>query len=120
MTAKRIPLARADDFHPGSCRFFTIENREIGVYVLPDGEFRAVLNVCPHKGAPVCRGPLGGTWPPSTPGTLAFAHDDEILMCPWHGREYDLRTGREIYQASPTRLRMYPIEVDDGTVVVVL
>lgn len=93
---------------------------EIGIYRLLDGEFKAVLNICPHKGAPICKGTIGGTWPPSAPGTLTFAHDGHILTCPWHGREYDLRTGYEIYQKHPTRLRTYPVEVDDGTLVVVL
>jgi nitrite reductase/ring-hydroxylating ferredoxin subunit len=93
---------------------------EVGVYRLEDGTLRAVRNACPHKGAPICRGSVGGTWPPSAPGTLEYAHDGEILSCPWHGREYDLRSGREIYQPAPTRLRLYRIEVDDDAVVVIL
>jgi nitrite reductase/ring-hydroxylating ferredoxin subunit len=91
---------------------------EIGIIRLRDGEWRAVRNWCPHKGAPICRGIVGGTWPPSAPGELAYERDGEVLVCPWHGFEYDLHTGREMFQPVPTRLRLYPVSIRDGQVYV--
>jgi nitrite reductase (NADH) small subunit len=116
--SRRIALGPADEFPFGMCRLFTIGAREVGVIRLPSGTFRAVLNRCPHKAAPICKGIIGGTWPPSAPGDLQFGREGEVLVCPWHGREFDLRTGEELYQKRPTRLRLLPIEVDDGTVIV--
>ena len=81
----------------------------IGVTRLRDGTIKAVRNWCPHKGAAICQGIIGGTWPPSKPGELAYDREGEILVCPWHGFEYDLKTGNELYRKVPTRLRFYEI-----------
>lgn len=81
----------------------------IGVTRLRDGTIKAVRNWCPHKGAAICKGIIGGTWPPSAPGDLAYDREGEILICPWHGFEYDLKTGDELYRKAPTRLRFYEV-----------
>lgn len=113
-----ITLGQADEFPLATCRVFTIGAREIGVVRLPSGAFRAVLNRCPHKGAPICKGFVGGTWLPSAPGDLQFGRDGEVLVCPWHGREFDLNTGEELYHERPMKLRLLPIDVDNGTIIV--
>jgi nitrite reductase/ring-hydroxylating ferredoxin subunit len=41
------------------------------------GELYALAGVCPHAGGPLGQGALHGT----------------TLVCPWHGWEYDCRTG---------------------------
>ena len=95
-----------------------IPGQNIGVVRLRDGQLRAVRNVCPHKGAPICRGIVGGTWMPSEPGSLLYDREGEVLACPWHGWEYDLDTGMEMFRDVPTRLRFYPVTVRDGQVYV--
>jgi nitrite reductase (NADH) small subunit len=116
----KLPVGAADDFVEGRFKFLTIDSREIGIIRLRGGTFRAVLNRCPHKGAPICKGHVGGTWPPSGPGELEFAREGEVLVCPWHGFEYDLVSGEELYKDRPTRLRMYETSVEDGQVMVAL
>ena len=81
----------------------------IGVTRLRDGTIKAVRNWCPHKGAAICKGIIGGSWPTSAPGDLAYDREGEILVCPWHGFEYDLKTGDELYRKVPTRLRFYEV-----------
>jgi nitrite reductase/ring-hydroxylating ferredoxin subunit len=81
----------------------------VGVTRLRDGTIKAVRNWCPHKGAAICKGIIGGTWPPSSPGELDYDREGEILVCPWHGFEYDLNTGDELYRNTPTRLRFYEV-----------
>ena len=95
-----------------------IPGQDIGVVRLRDGQLRAVRNYCPHKGAPICRGIVGGTWMPSQPGSLVYDREGEVLACPWHGWEYDLDTGMEMFRPVPTRLRFYPVTVRDGQVYV--
>jgi len=80
----------------------------------------AVLNRCPHKGAPVCRGIVGGTWPPSAVGELSFERDGHVLTCPWHGFEFDLSTGAELFQERPMRLRKYRTMTEGGSVFLML
>lgn len=89
---------------------------KIGVTRLRDGTIRAVRNWCPHKGAAICKGVIGGTWPPSAPGDLVYDREGEILVCPWHGFEYDLRTGDELYRKAPTRLRFYEVVERDARI----
>ena len=94
--------------------------REIGVIRLHSGELRAVMNRCPHKGAPICRGIVGGAWDSSGPGEIVFDNSRDVLVCPWHGFEFDLGTGRETFWKRPASLRMYPVEESEGEVFVTI
>lgn len=114
----RADAGSIDEFERGKFKLINLDGQEIGVMRLQNGEFRAVRNYCPHKGAPICAGVVGGTWPPCEPNTLKFGREGEVLVCPWHGLEYDLNTGRELFDTGATRLRMYPVSVEDGRVVV--
>ena len=106
------------DYEVGKFAITVINGKEIGVIRLASGNIRAVWNYCPHRGAPVCRGTIGGTWPPSAPGELQYEKDGEVLVCPWHGFEFDLDNGFELYRTKPSRLRLYPVEHSDGRVIV--
>ena len=92
----------------------------IGVTRLRDGAIKAVRNWCPHKGAAICKGIIGGTWPPSAPGEFSYDREGEILICPWHGFEYDLKTGDELYRKVPTRLRFYQVIERDQKIYLVV
>ncbi len=117
---KQVTVGKADEFPVGKFRIVEIDGREIGITRLASGEFRAVRNHCPHKGAPVCKGIVGGTWLPCGVGEMVYGHDGEVLVCPWHGYEFDLNTGVELYQKDPNKLLMYPAIVENGSVVVTL
>jgi nitrite reductase (NADH) small subunit len=117
---KQIIAGPVSDFPVGKFKIIDVDGREIGITQLKSGEFRAVRNVCPHKGAPVCRGSIGGTSLPSGVGELIYGREGEILACPWHGFEFDLNTGVEIFQDKPTKLLMYPAAVKNGDVVITL
>lgn len=116
--ARRWPVAKASDLSPGECLIVEVKRHSIGVFNV-NGDFVAVLNVCPHELAPVCRGKVSGTTLPSKPGEYRWGRDGEILSCPWHGWEFDLLTG-EALADKRVRVRRYPTEVRDGTVFIVL
>ena len=107
-----------DQFTEGRFVIIQAGKHSVGITRMRSGALKAVRNWCPHKGAPICRGSISGTWPPSEPGQLRYDADMEVLACPWHGFEYDLRDGRELYREPPTRLRFFPVTVRDGTVYV--
>lgn len=117
---KQVVVGKASDFTVGQLRIVEVDGREIGIARLPSGEFRAVRNVCPHKGAPVCKGFISGTALPSAPGELVYGRDGEVLVCPWHGYEFDLNDGMQLYQSDPSKLLMYPAQLQDDSVVVTL
>jgi nitrite reductase/ring-hydroxylating ferredoxin subunit len=87
-----------------------LNHLEIGIYRVA-GALRAYRNVCPHMGAPVCRGTVAGTTLPSNVYQYAYGRDGEILQCPWHGWEFDLVSGEHLVEHSRARLRSYPVQV---------
>jgi nitrite reductase/ring-hydroxylating ferredoxin subunit len=91
---------------------------ELGVFLV-GGSYRAYRNVCPHEGAPVCRGTISGTVLPSGVYEYRYDEDRKVLRCPWHGWEFDLSTGRHLVDPG-VRLRSYQVEAADGMVYVVL
>jgi nitrite reductase (NADH) small subunit len=117
---KQVSVGKAADFPVGKFTIVQVDGREIGITQLKNGEFRAVRNHCPHKGAPVCKGFISGTMLPGGVGELVYGRDGEILVCPWHGYEFDLNTGEQVYQDDKGKLLMYPAALKDGEVVVTL
>jgi len=117
-TSQAWPVAQASEIAPGERRIVTIKERSVGIFNV-NGEFIAVLNICPHELAPVCKGRVGGTTLPSAPGEYTWGREGEIVACPWHGWEFDLLTGTMLAD-SRIRLRRYPVEVRNGTVYVTL
>jgi len=107
-----------ESFDIGVMRIVEVGRRQIGILREANGVVHAVLNICPHKGAPVCKGPVGGTMLPSAPGELIFANDGKVLKCPWHGYEFDIETGTSLFGITRGKLRKFPTEVRDGKVFV--
>ena len=66
-----------------------------------DGRVTALDDRCPHFGASLSDGSIEGS----------------VVVCPWHGREYDLLTGRCIGFQD---VNAYPVEVrEDGIFVLI-
>lgn len=106
------PVATVGELPPGSRKIVEVDGRSIGVFNV-GGRFYALRNTCPHQGAPLCLGAIGGTMADSAPGEYTPARDGEILACPWHGWEFDITTGRSIFNPHRTRVRSYEVTVQD-------
>ena len=113
VTGERVPVGRVADIPHGG-RIVDVNGMSIGLFRIQD-DIVAVLNICPHELAPVCRGIQRGTSLPSAPGEFIWGREDEILACPWHQWEFDLRTGQSLTDAR-VRVRTFPVEVDNGDV----
>ena len=109
----RHVVARVSELPPGERRIVEVEGRSIGIFNV-HGEFYALRNTCPHQGAPLCLGDVKGTALPSPPGEYRWEREGEILRCPWHGWEFDLKTGRSIFNPHKMRVRSYEVSVDAG------
>ncbi len=115
----RITVCAAEEIAPGQKRIVDDPKTGISIGVFNiDGEFFAVKNVCPHLGAPLCQGTVHGTLRPSPVFEFRPDLQGRVLRCPWHGWEFDIVTGKALYDAT-SRVRSYPCEVNsDGDVVV--
>lgn len=106
-------VGSVDEMPPGSYKFVQAGKFGIGVYNV-DGEFRAVTNYCPHRGGPLCVGRRYPVIDSSAPYEFEVSGGDEILKCPWHGWEFDLRDGES--EVGKKRIRTHKVRVEDGTV----
>jgi nitrite reductase (NADH) small subunit len=99
----------ASDIPVGGRKMLKVRNIEVGVFNI-DGEYYAVSNWCPHEGGPVCRGFVSGTVvsDQSTGWKPEWVKDGEVLCCPWHGYEFEIKTGACINRGE-LRLRRYKV-----------
>lgn len=116
-------VADADEIADGERIVIQLEGREIAVF-RHDGEYFAYLNWCVHQGGPCGEGSLSGTRIASydrEEGEVksSWEREGEILNCPWHGWEYDLTNG-ECLSREDIQLPSYPVEIEDGRIVVKL
>jgi len=104
-------VALVADVPPGSRVIVHVGGRSIGIFNVA-GTFHALRNLCPHQQAPLCEGPLTGTTLPSLPGHYEYGREGQILRCPWHGWEFDVTTGRSLFDPARCRVRAYPVTVE--------
>lgn len=84
-------VAGPDEIGPDSVKRVVAGGKVIAL-ARTRGGYCALDNACPHAGGPLSEGSI----------------EDGLLVCPWHGREYNLVTGAcEGYAAVTT----YPVEL---------
>jgi len=110
--AKHI-VATVDEIPPGGRKLVELSGRHIGIFNI-DGEFFALRNRCPHQGGPLCEGKLSGLVQSDRPGQYDYSRPGEILRCPWHGWEFDIKTGQSWVDPAKTRVRNYPVTLESG------
>jgi 3-phenylpropionate/trans-cinnamate dioxygenase ferredoxin subunit len=113
----RHVVAAAGEIPPGGRKLVTVRGRQIGIFN-HGGEYFALLNRCPHQGAELCKGTLIGLATSKEPGHFELTRQGEMLKCPWHGWEYDIRPGQSGCDPNDTKVRAYPVTVEPGTMLV--
>lgn len=113
----RHVVAAARDIPPGGRHLFSIRGRPIAVFNVK-GEFFALLNRCPHQGGSLCEGAITGLVLADQPGEYRYEREGEIIRCPWHGWEFDIRTGQSWCEPSKIATRHYDVEVASGAALV--
>jgi nitrite reductase/ring-hydroxylating ferredoxin subunit len=96
MAELRFPLEEIPE--NGSVRR-TVGEREIAVF-RKGSELYAIDANCPHR-----RGPLDE----------AILPDSYVVACPWHGWQFDIRTGKS--PSHPAQVFCYDVRLEDGLVV---
>jgi 3-phenylpropionate/trans-cinnamate dioxygenase ferredoxin subunit len=113
----REVVARACDVAPGQCKIVSAKGREIGIFNL-GGEFFALANRCPHAGGPLCEGRIVALVQSDGPGHYRLARQNEFLRCPWHGWEYDIRSGQSWCDPKSVVARQFEVTVERGEMLV--
>ncbi len=109
----RHVVARIDEIPPGSRKIVEVAGRSIGIFNV-DGELHALRNRCPHQGGPLCEGFVMASLRSSGPGDYDHRPGEALVRCPWHGWEFDVRTGQSWFDPQKTRVKRYPVSVEAG------
>ncbi|SRR6266542_2617011 len=97
-----IAVAKVEDIRPGTVKHVRAGDVELALARVGD-EFYATQGKCLHLEGPLGEGEL----------------EDHVLTCPWHGWQYDVRTGLNEFDRA-IALQTYGVRVDNGEVKVEL
>jgi nitrite reductase (NADH) small subunit len=98
--ARWVKVARIEDVPAGSAGEFVAEDRLVALYHIDD-DLYALDGICPHQGGPLGQGQVSGY----------------VVTCPWHGWQYDVRTGQHQSIQSLVH-RSFPVKVEEGDIYV--
>ncbi|HXX20120.1 MAG TPA: Rieske 2Fe-2S domain-containing protein [Candidatus Acidoferrum sp.] len=122
-TSERIYVGASDRVPEGGRLVVDVNEKTVGIFRF-EGTLYAWENVCAHQGGPVCQGKIihrvtevidsGGE-------SRGFAFDESHLhiVCPWHGFEYDIKTGVHPGRPAARLIRVAVEETSDGIYVTV-
>lgn len=91
-----IRIASIDEIPDGEGREFTVGDRILAVFQI-EGQFFVMDGICPHAGGPLADGGL----------------HEGIVTCPWHGWQFDVKTGHHCLNDRIQQTR-YECRVQDG------
>jgi nitrite reductase (NADH) small subunit len=116
--AERTAVCSVSDLAPGEKRVVQSGRREMLLCRAPSGNIHAVGNICPHQGAPLCDGTFGGTAVADGVGHYEWGLDGEVVRCPWHGWEFDVKSGRSLFGEATARIATYEVTVEGDDIFV--
>jgi len=95
------PVCNQSELGDGQMLLARVAGERITIARCPEGFF-AFEDHCTHKGGPLSDGAL-----------IACT-----VQCPWHGSQFDVRTGRVVAGPAGSQIKTYPIEIRAGEVYV--
>lgn len=100
---KTVQVAQTSELSPGSGKAVEADGRSIALFNV-EGTFYAIDNTCTHRGGPLGEGELNG----------------EIVTCPWHGANFNVKTGAVTRPPAGTGVLTLVVRVEAGDVLVEL
>jgi 3-phenylpropionate/trans-cinnamate dioxygenase ferredoxin component len=97
--AKFLKIAETKDVPPGQAAAFTIEGQKIALFNV-GGIYYAIGDTCTHLGGPLSEGDVEST----------------KVTCPWHGAEFDLKTGTVLGPPAQKGVPSYKVVVEGGDI----
>jgi nitrite reductase/ring-hydroxylating ferredoxin subunit len=97
--ANLIEVAKTNEIEPGEGKLIEVEGNEIALFNC-DGSYYAIDNECTHLGGPLCEGDLEG----------------DRVICPWHGAEFDVKTGNVLGPPAEESVKSYKVQVDSDSI----
>lgn len=115
-TAEAVRVCASDELAPGEMTAVSLGRLPAVVIRLDDGSLHALVNRCLHHGGPLSAGRLGhGSAGAGGVGDYRPDESTAVVRCPWHGYEYDVRTGCTLFDPG-RRLRTLTVTERDGSI----
>jgi 3-phenylpropionate/trans-cinnamate dioxygenase ferredoxin subunit len=100
-----VDVCPVEELPPGEVKIVYAGSLAVGVYNL-NGEYFALEDRCSHDDGPLCEGD--------------FDVDEGVAICPRHGANIDIRSGRALTLPAVEPVDTFPVHIDEGTVKVEL
>ena len=113
----RHVVASVAEIPSGGRKIVTVKGREIGIFRIGD-DFHGLINRCPHQGAPLCTGEIVSRLVAPMPGDYRLTRPGEMIRCPWHCWEFDIRTGQSLCDPNSVQARAFDVAVEAGKTLV--
>jgi nitrite reductase/ring-hydroxylating ferredoxin subunit len=97
-------VAAKADVAEGRCIGVRSAGKDIAIYHLPGGDFRATDNVCSHAYALLSDGWM----------------EDGCIECPLHSARFDIKTGRALSSPANEAVAVFQVKVEGEDVLVKL
>lgn len=95
-----INVAKSKDIPANTGLAVEAHGRTIALYKV-DGQVYAIAGLCPHAGGPIAEVSLNGC----------------LAMCPWHGWEFNVKTGICDFNSDITT-KTFPVKEEKGEIFV--
>jgi len=91
----RVKVADVSDVPEGTARAVDVGGVAIALFHRPDGWY-AIEHTCPHSGGPLADGDV----------------EDHVVTCPWHGSQFDIRSGALIMGPAERPVRAFRVAIE--------
>jgi 3-phenylpropionate/trans-cinnamate dioxygenase ferredoxin component len=99
-----VKVAAKGDIQENACIGVRVGDKEIAVYHLAGGEFRATDNVCSHEYALLTEGWM----------------ENGCIECPLHAAQFDIRTGKALSAPADVDLAVYEVKAEGDDILIKL
>jgi 3-phenylpropionate/trans-cinnamate dioxygenase ferredoxin subunit len=96
-----LDVCPVEELPPGHVKIVYAGPLAIGVYNL-EGKYFGLEDRCSHDDGPLCEGD--------------FDPEEGIAVCPRHGANIDIRSGRALTLPAVEPVETFPVRVEDGVV----
>ncbi len=98
-----VKVAQQDEVEEGELLPVEVDGEPICLTKI-DGVVYAFTDNCTHISGPLSDGDLEGY----------------VLTCPWHGAQFDVRTGKVLRGPARQKIMTYPVKIEDASILVSL
>ena len=100
---KEIEVAKVSEIPPGNAKQVEVDGEPVALFNV-DGQFFAIHDTCTHAQASLSEGSVEGG----------------VVTCPWHGAQFDLKTGKNLTMPAPMPVQTYQLKIEGDVIKIVL